>query len=337
MEGMKHAVVVIGGGPSGLAAAIYLARANLSPLVFAGFPPGGQLMLTSEVENYPGYRHIQGPELVSQIRRQAESFGARVIDVNVKRIQKQVGEFIIDSPEAEPEDRSITSQTILIATGAKALWLGLDSEKRFSGKGVSACATCDGYFFQQKIVAVVGGGDTACEEALYLTKFAKKVFLVHRRERLRASKIMQDRVLRHPKITVLWNSQVVDIFGNSRVEGISLRSTTTNEVKDLPVDGVFIAIGHRPDTEIFRGLVEMDEGGYIITQDTYARSVLRGDDRQSKLSFVQSSHYYSSATTTKGVFAAGDCVDYTYRQAATAVGMGVAASIDIERFLQSEE
>ncbi|MBI5127167.1 thioredoxin-disulfide reductase [Candidatus Roizmanbacteria bacterium] len=290
-------VIIIGGGPAGLAAAIYNARANLKPLVIAGSPPGGQLTLTTEVENYPGFESILGPELILKMRKHAEKFGVRFFDQNVVKVDFSKKPFEVFLP-----DSSSTTKSVIIATGAKALWLNLPSEQRLRGKGVSACATCDGFFFKEKTVAVIGGGDTAMEEALTLTKFAKKVYIVHRRDSFRASKIMQDRVLNNKRIEVILNSQVEEVLGELKVEGIRITG------RELQVDGVFIAIGHKPDTDVFKGKIELDKKGYIVVKDYM--------------------------TTVPGVFAAGDCVDHKYRQAATAVGMGVAAALEVERYLE---
>lgn len=298
---MVEKVIIIGGGPAGLAASIYNARADLNPLVIAGSPPGGQLTLTTEVENYPGFESILGPDLVLKMRKHAEKFGVRFIDQNVIKV-----EFSNDQNKPHrvfTTDKTFESRIVLIATGAKAIWLGLESEQRLRGKGVSACATCDGFFFKEKTVAVVGGGDTAMEEALTLTKFAKKVYIIHRRSEFRASKIMQDRVLKNPKIEIIWNSEIKEILGNLIVSGIK---TST---KEITVDGVFIAIGHKPDTDVFKTKIELDKKGYIVVKDYM--------------------------TTVRGVFAAGDCVDHKYRQAATAVGMGVAAALEAERYLET--
>ena len=296
-------VVIIGGGPAGLSAAIYLARAGLSPLVFAGSPPGGQLILTSEVENYPGYESILGAELIEKMRNQAKKFGARIVDENVMKV-----EFSEPIKTVFVRRQSlIKAQAIIIATGAKALWLNLPSETRLRGKGVSACATCDGFFFRDKIVAVVGGGDTALEEALTLTKFAKKVYIIHRRDFFRASKTMQDRVFANKKIEIILSTAVEEIIGEKRVEGVRLKTVFVRRQSLLKLDGVFIAIGHKPDTDLFKKQVELDEKGYIITT--------------------------RSATSVSGVFAAGDCADPVYQQAATAVGMGVAAALDVEKYL----
>jgi len=297
-------VIIIGGGPAGLSAAIYLARADLKPLVFAGSPPGGQLTLTSEVENYPGFESILGSELIEKMRNQAKKFGAKIIDENVLKIDLTKPNHKIYITGKEYESRSV-----IIATGAKALWLNIPSETRLRGKGVSACATCDGFFFREKIVAVVGGGDTALEEALTLTKFAKKVYIIHRRDFFRASKIMQERVLKNEKIEIIWNSMVDEILGEKKVEGIKIKDLKLGE-KNLLVDGVFVAIGHKPDTDLFKGHVELDEKGYIKILERRKTSV-------------------------KGVYAAGDCADPYYRQAITSAGTGVEASLEVERYLES--
>ena len=301
---MTENVIIIGCGPAGLSAAIYLARADLKPLVFAGSPPGGQLTLTSEVENYPGFESILGSELIEKMRNQAKKFGAKIIDENVLKIDltKSTHKIFITGKEYE-------SRSIIIATGAKALWLNIPSETRLRGKGVSACATCDGFFFREKTVAVVGGGDTALEEALTLTKFAKKVYIIHRRDFFRASKIMQERVLKNEKIEIIWNSTVDEILGEKKVEGIKIKDLKLGE-KNLLVDGVFVAIGHKPDTDLFKGHVELDEKGYIKILERRKTSV-------------------------KGVYAAGDCADPYYRQAITSAGTGVEASLEVERYLES--
>ncbi len=327
--------VIIGGGPAGLSAAIYLARAGLEPLVFAGSPPGGQLMLTTEVENFPGIPSKMGPELVDGMRKQAESFGAKILDVNVKSISRESGLVQLQT-EAEGDYATVSTKSLLIATGAKALWLGLPNETRLRGRGVSACATCDGFFFRNKTIAVVGGGDTAVEEALHLTKFASKVFLIHRRDVLRASKIMQSRIASNPKIELLLNTQVIDILGEQKVTGLRVETSDGSQSHEVPLDGVFIAIGHKPDTDLGQGLLELDAKGYIMTNGKLAEHVLQGtDDTYSKrIENIRNSRYFSSHTNVQGIFAAGDCVDSVYRQAATAAGMGVAASLDIERYLE---
>ncbi len=306
---MTENVIIIGGGPAGLSAAIYLARANLKPLVFAGSPPGGQLTLTSEVENYPGFESILGSELIEKMRNQAKKFGARIVDENVLKV-----DFSEPIKTVFVRRQSlIKAQAIIITTGAKALWLNIPSETRLRGKGVSACATCDGFFFREKIVAVVGGGDTALEEALTLTKFAKKVYIIHRRDFFRASKIMQERVKENKKIEVIWNSSVEEILGDKNVEGIQIK--TVFEKKEqrqslLKLDGVFVAIGHKPDTDLFKGHVELDEKRYIKILERRRTSV-------------------------KGVYVAGDCADPYYRQAITSAGTGVEAALEVERYLES--
>ncbi len=319
-----HNVLIIGGGPAGLSAAIYNARASLSPVVFAGSPPGGQLTLTSEVENFPGYDHILGAELIQKIRGQAEKFGTIFHDENVLNVDFSKHPFEVTTISSKHHAKSI-----IIATGAKAIWLNLESEQRLRGKGVSACATCDGFFFKNKVVAVVGGGDTALEEALTLTKFASKVYVLHRRDSFRASKIMQERVLSHPNIEVMWNTAVTEVLGQMKVEGIKLKTGETESI--LEVSGLFLAIGHTPDTAVFKDHIELDEKGYIITTQREAMELMKngGDSKKSMFDVT-----YQSATTVPGIFAAGDCVDYIYRQAATAAGMGVAAALEAEKWLE---
>jgi len=310
---MIENVIIIGGGPAGLSAAIYLARANLNPLVFAGSPPGGQLTLTSEVENYPGFESILGSELIEKMRNQAKKFGTRILDENVLTVdfsksgQKTSAVFPLRSSTAE-----VKAKSIIIATGAKALWLNIPSETRLRGRGVSACATCDGFFFREKTVAVIGGGDTALEEALTLTKFAKKVYIIHRRDFFRASKIMQERVKENKKIEVIWNSAVEKIVGETHVEGIKIK--TVFEKKEqrqslIKLNGVFVAIGHKPDTDLFKGHVEMDEKGYVKILERRSTSI-------------------------RGVFVAGDCADPFYRQAITSAGTGVEAALEVEKWLE---
>lgn len=309
-------IVIIGGGPAGLSAAIYNARAGLNPVVFAGSPPGGQLMLTTEVENYPGYQDILGPDLIETFRKQALAFGTEIINSNITSVDFSKKPFVLNY-----SDKQMVTQSVVIATGAKAIWLGLDSEVRLRGRGVSACATCDGFFFKNKIVAVVGGGDTAMEEAQTLAKFANQVYVIHRRDQFRASKIMQERILTNGKITPILNNEIIEILGRERVEGIRLKNTY-NSLDEIKLDGVFIAIGHKPDTDLFKDSIDLDEKGYILTS---AMKALRGDR-----SFDP---HFQTMTSVPGVFAGGDCVDHVYRQASTAVGMGVAAALDAERWL----
>ena len=345
MDGKREKVVVIGGGPAGLAAAIYLSRAQLNPLVFAGSPPGGQLVLTSEVENYPGVASILGAQLVENMRRQAESFGARIVNENVSKVNLNRRPFNLYYGMVGKET-SVKTDSLLIATGARARWLGLPSETRLRGRGVSACATCDGFFFKDKIVGVVGGGDTACEEALVLTKFAAKVYILYRRGKLRASKIMQERVLNNPKIEIIWNSVVEEVLGKDKVEGVKLKIKNL-KFKILKLAGLFIAIGHKPDTEIFKEQIELDERGYVVTTDRLAMEMLKHQISSSKSQDtnkfqVPNPKYkdelvnYRSATSVFGVFAAGDCVDFRYQQAATAAGMGVQAALEIEKWLETK-
>jgi thioredoxin reductase (NADPH) len=300
-------VVIIGSGPAGLTAALYTARANLKPLLVEGIEAGGQLMLTTMVENWPGFRDgVMGPDLMTEMRVQAERFGTDVMQGNVDRVDLNRRPFSI----AFSDGRNITTEALIIATGASARWLEIGVDRKLSGHGVSTCATCDGYFFRGKPIAVVGGGDSAMEEAIYLTRFATKVTVIHRRESLRASKIMQDKAFANPKIEFIWDSEIADIKDLERgeVTGIDVRHLKTGKLTHVPLDGVFIAIGHTPNTALFRGQIELDEAGYIRT-------------------------HHGSKTSCPGVFAAGDVQDHVYRQAITAAGSGCMAAIDAERYL----
>ena len=300
-------VIIIGSGPAGYTAAIYAARANLRTLVVQGRQFGGQLMLTTDVENYPGFEHgIAGPAMMEVFERQAKRFGPDMRAEDVTKIDFSERPFAVT---IEDSATPVFGKALILATGASALWLGLPNEQRLNGRGVSACATCDGAFFKKRDLAVVGGGDTAMEEALFLTRYANQVTLVHRRHSFRASKIMQERVLAHPKINVLWDSAVEDVLGEERVEGLALRNTVTNATSTLPVGGLFLAIGHRPNTDLVRGVITLDAQGYVKTHE-------------------------HTMTNIPGVFAAGDVVDHRYRQAITAAGSGCAAAIDAERWLE---
>jgi thioredoxin reductase (NADPH) len=300
-------VIIVGSGPAGLTAAIYAARANLEPIVLAGSAPGGQLMITSDVENYPGFPEgIQGPELMAAFREQAERFGTQIVDVDIERVDFSARPFRIWARGTE-----YRGEAVIVATGASALWLGLESETRLRGRGVSACATCDGFFFRDKEIAVVGGGDTALEEATFLTRFASKVHLLHRRDAFRGSKIMIDRAMANPKIAIRLNTAVDEVLGDAKVSGLRLRDTQTGETDEIDMQGLFIAIGYRPNTDAFRDWLEVDDKGYLVVHD-------------------------ETGSKVDGVFIAGDVHDHRYRQAVTAAADGCKAAIDAERWLESE-
>ena len=300
-------VIIIGSGPAGLTAALYTARANLKPLLIEGLEAGGQLMLTTMVENWPGYRDgIMGPDLMAEMRLQAERFGTEIVQGNVTHVNVLARPITVTL-----EGKTLTSDSLIIATGASARWLEIGSDRKLSGHGVSTCATCDGYFFRGKPIAVVGGGDSAMEEAVYLTRFASKVTVIHRRDSLRASKIMQDKAFANGKIEFIWDSEIAEVkdVNKGEVTGVVVRNLKTGRLSEVPLDGVFIAIGHTPNTGLFKGQIELDDNGYIVTRQ-------------------------GSRTNVPGVFAAGDVQDHIYRQAVTAAGSGCMAAIDAERYLE---
>jgi thioredoxin reductase (NADPH) len=302
---MKHyKLAIIGSGPAGLTAGVYAARANLKPLIAAGLTFGGQLMLTTEVENFPGFPEgIMGPDLMQNMVKQAERFGAEIVYDDVSKVDFSSKPFKMQLGKEE-----YTADSVIIATGASSLWLGVPGEEHFRGKGVSSCATCDGFFFKGKEIMVVGGGDSAMEEASYLTKFASKLTLVHRKDSFRASKIMQDRVLANPKISVLYNTTIEEFLGAEKLNAVKIKDVVSGETKEVKIDGVFVAIGHKPNTDMFKGQLDLDDKGYIIPVD-------------------------NTKTKIPGVFVAGDVRDFRYRQAVTAAGMGCMAALDAEHYL----
>ncbi len=309
---MHAKVIIIGSGPAGYTAAVYAARAMLEPVLISGLQPGGQLTITSEVENYPGFADpIQGPWLMDQMKAQAEHVGTKLVDDTITEVDFDQHPFVLKG------DRdTYTADTVIIATGAQARWLGLETEKKFQGHGVSACATCDGFFYRGREVVVVGGGNSAVEEALFLTNFASKVTVVHRRDAFRAEKILQDRLLKNEKAEVVWNAEVVEVKGDDMPPGVTavtIKDVKTGETRDIPTDGFFVAIGHAPSTTLFEGKLEMKKGGYLVTAPD------------------------STATSVPGVFAAGDVADDVYRQAVTAAGRGCMAALEVERYLAANE
>lgn len=304
---MIRKIIIVGSGPSGLTAALYAARANLQPLVIGGFQWGGQLMLTTAVENFPGFPEgIMGPQLMDLMRKQAQRFGAEIIDDDVTKV-----DFSNATKKVYVGDKMFGAHAVILTSGASSKWLGLESERKLIGRGVSSCATCDAFFFKGKEVVVVGGGDSALEDGIFLTKFATKVTVIHRRDKLKASKIMQDRAFKNQKISFIWNSQITEILGNDKVEGVVVEDVNTGQRSNFPYQGVFIAIGHQPNTEFLKGHVELDEKGYIVRKNW-------------------------SQTSVEGVFVAGDVHDYRYKQAITAAGYGCEAALDAEKYLQAK-
>lgn len=305
-----YKTAIIGAGPAGYTAAIYAARANLEPILFEGLEPGGQLTVTTDVENFPGFPEgIMGPQLMEDIKKQAERFGTQMIQDIITEVDFSQKPFILKTAEEEYKAHSV-----IIATGASARWLGLESETRLRGRGISACATCDGAFFREKEVIVVGGGDTAMEEAIFLTKFAKKVYIVHRRDELRASKIMQERAEKNDKIEFIWNKVITEFMGAMKVDKVKLKDSKTGEESEMPIDGVFMGLGHNPNTDFLKGQINIDANGFIVLPNAG-----------------------TTHTNIKGVFAAGDVMDQRYRQAITAAGRGCAAALDAEQYLQDED
>jgi len=301
-----NSVVIIGSGPAGYTAAIYAARANLNPILISGLQPGGQLTITTDVENYPGYEDpIQGPWLMEQMQKQSIAVGTNLINSQVIQVdlKNKIKKVYLDNGNI------IETKTVIICTGAQARWLGLENENKFKGHGLSACATCDGFFFKNKVVAVIGGGNSAAEESLFLTKFASKVLLIHRRDKLRAEKILQDRLFKNNKIDLIWDSEIKSFNGEENINSIDVKNIKTNEITNILVDGVFVAIGHDPATSLFKDQLTMDENGYIVTKPD------------------------STQTSIEGVFAAGDVKDKVYRQAITAAGMGCMAALEVEKYL----
>lgn len=305
---MVEDLIIIGSGPAGYTAGLYASRADLNPLLFEGSQRGGQLMITTDVENYPGFPDgIMGPDLMELFRKQTERFGTRLVTSDITKVDFSSRPFTVWDGDEEHQ-----ANAVIVSTGASAMWLGIPGEEALTGRGVSACATCDGFFFRDKELVVVGGGDSAMEEALFLTKFASKVTVVHRRDEFRASRIMATRVLEHEKIEVIWNSTVLEVLGESTVTGVRLEDRVTGDVTEFATDGLFVAIGHKPNTVIFDGQLDLDEAGYILVDDK------------------------STATSVDGVFAAGDVADHVYRQAITAAGTGCQAAIDAERWLAEQ-
>ncbi len=324
-EGEPFDVIIIGSGPAGLTAAIYATRAALSTLIIGGTSWGGQLMLTTEVENYPGFRSILGPELMQKMREHATSFGAEFVQQDVEAVDFKNQPFSIRA-----DGKEYKARTVIIATGAQTQWLGLPSEQKLIGRGVSSCAPCDAPFFRGKNVIVVGGGDSAMEEANVLTRYATSVTMIHRRDQFRASEAMQKKVLNNPKIKVLWNSEIVEILGEEKVTGVKIRNNKTNEVSEMPIDGIFVAIGHTPATKLFADKVSVDEKGYVkkMPNDKFQMTNAKGETMGNR---------YPTMSSVEGVFVSGDVHDYHYKQAVTAAGDGCQAAMDLEKWLEEQK
>lgn len=329
MENVQN-VIVIGSGPSGWTAALYLARANLNPTLFSGDRSGGQLMLTSKVENFPGFTSgILGPDLMNSMREQAKTFGTEIIDAQVTSVDLHTRPFLISTSSG-----NFQAKSVIISTGAESIWLGVPGEKELIGSGVSSCAVCDAAFFKEKNTYVIGGGDAAMEDTLALTKFAKQVTIIHRKDSFRASKIMQDRVLNNPKVKVIWNSAVKSIQGKTNVTSITIEDVNTHAQQELPADGVFVAIGHKPTTELFAQQVTLDEKGFVLTRMGLEKLSV---DMAASAVGEDSLLAYPTMTSVEGVFAAGDVVDFRYKQAITAAGFGCMAALDAQRWLEEQQ
>ncbi len=337
---MKYQLIIVGSGPAGLTAAIYAGRGKIKTGLITGRDQGGQLMLTTEVENFPGFPDgVLGPDLMDNTLKQAKKFGSQIIDDQIVKITGQAGNFQVKLVSGQ----NLVSQSLIIASGASAKWLGVPGEKELKGRGISACATCDGFFFKDKTVVVVGGGDVAMEEASYLTKFAAKVIIIHRRNALRATKVMQDRVLTNPKISIVWDSIVEEAIGQAKLEAVKIKNVKTGQVSQLVTDGLFVAIGHKPNTDFVADLVELDSKGYIITSQRLMFEMARLSQSKSflepeRIASIKSKfdYHYPHSTSVEGIWAAGDVADYRYQQAVTAAGSGCSAALELMEWMQNK-